>query len=309
MGTSGHDKEATVRTISERRVLTILLLFALGGVAGCGTTLSPAPIVRASATALAIQPTASLASLQPTPAATGSPTAAPSASGGVPSAAPAASPASSAAPTATAFDPSSFAGPVNNPWFPLIAGTTLVYQGTKEGQAAVDTVAVTSKTKLIAGVKAVAVHHDLALNGVVMRQTDDWFAQDRQGNVWQLGRTTVESDPGEPDEVGNTGGSWEAGATGAQPGIVMPAKPQIGDSGVRAILPGKIEDHVVVLLTNGTAKVPAGTFSNVLQTEEWSPFAPETLTLKAYVQGTGLVREAEIAGGDDILELVKVTRP
>jgi len=302
-------KEATLSAISERPLQSILLLIALADVAACGSTLRPAPIVRASATAPAVEPAAPFASEQSAAPAAASLGTSPSAPAGA-SASTASSPPSSAAATTTTFDPSTFAGPVDNPWFPLVPGTTLVYQGTKEGQAAVDTVAITSKTKVIAGVTAFGVHHDLALNGVVTRQTDDWFAQDRQGNVWQLGRATVEgADPTEPDEAGTSEGSWEAGTAGAEPGIVMPANPRVGDSGVQATSPGKIESHVVVLFTNGTAKVPAGTFSSVLQTEEWTPFAPGILTVKAYVRGTGLVREAEIAGGDDVLELVKATRP
>jgi hypothetical protein len=89
----------------------------------------------------------------------------------------------------------------------------------------------------------------------------------------------------------------------------MPANPRIGDGGLQELDPGKAEDHFVVLLTDTSVRVPAGTFSNVLLVAVWSRLVPDVLTEKAYVKGTGEVREADVAGGDDVLELVKVTTP
>jgi hypothetical protein len=211
--------------------------------------------------------------------------------------------------SAPSFDPADFAGPVDNPWFPLKPGTTWVYQGTQDGQNAVDTVTVEADPKIVAGVTATVVHHALALNGEVSRETDDWYAQDRQGNVWLLGVATTEGGDPNESEPGSSEGSWEAGVGAARPGIVMPATPAIGDSQLQALVPGTVEDHSVVLLTDTRVLVPAGTYSGVLLTAEWSPLQPDVLRETSFGKGIGEIREADVAGGDDVLELVKVTTP
>lgn len=262
-----------------RRVLLALLL--VGAIGGCGSTAIPTPPQASSANA-------------PGTAVPGSTSVATSAGSVIP----------------PSFDPASFSDPVDNPWFPLKPGMAWVYQGTVDGQTAVDTVTVEAAPKAVAGVTAAVVHHELALNGEVARETDDWYAPDRAGDVWLLGvATTAGGEPNESDEAGSPEGSWQTGVDGAQPGIVMPANPRIGDGGLQELDPGKAEDHFVVLLTDTSVRVPAGTFSNVLLVAVWSRLVPDVLTEKAYVKGTGEVREADVAGGDDVLELVKVTTP
>src|SRR5882672_11752166 len=65
------------------------------------------------------------------------------------------------------LDPANFVAVVDNPYFPLPVGRTLVYEGIKDGQTQVDTVTVTSQTKLIEGITATVVSdistHDGAL--------------------------------------------------------------------------------------------------------------------------------------------------
>jgi len=48
------------------------------------------------------------------------------------------------------LDPADFTTTIDNPYFPLPVGRTLVYQGVKDGQSQVDTVTVTNQTKLVA---------------------------------------------------------------------------------------------------------------------------------------------------------------
>jgi hypothetical protein len=215
------------------------------------------------------------------------------------------SPGSSAG-SASSPDPANFVAVVDNPWFPLIPGTVFTYRGTKDGQAAVDTFTVTSDTKVVAGVTCTVVHDQLTLDGALAETTDDWYVQDRDGNVWYFGEATQELEAG---KVVNTEGSWETGVDGAQPGIFMPAQPVVGLSGVQEIYPGQAEDHFVVLVTNAKVKVPLGSFSDALLTAEWTPLEPDVLSEKTYVKGTGEVREADVAGGDETLELVKVVKP
>jgi hypothetical protein len=62
-----------------------------------------------------------------------------------------------------------------------------------------------------------------------------------------------------------------------------------------------------VLLTDSKVKVPAGSYTGALLTAEWTRLEPDVLTEKSYVRGLGEVREVDVAGGDEKLELVKAT--
>jgi hypothetical protein len=254
----------------------------------------------------------STAPTTPPPGSAGAPSSAPTIAapsvGSGPSASPA--PASQGAgpsvgPSAS-IDPANFVGTIDNPWFPLIPGTVLTYRGIKDGEIADETFTVTKQTKVVAGVTCVVVHDELKLGGDLAETTDDWYVQDRDGNVWYFGEATQELEGG---KVVNTEGSWEGGVDGAEPGIYMPAHPAIGQSAIQEFYADQAEDHFVVLLTNTKVKVPLGSFSDVLLTAEWTPLEPDVLSEKFYVKGTGEVREVDVAGGDEKLELTKVARP
>jgi len=208
---------------------------------------------------------------------------------------------------AGSFDPSSFSATVDNAWFPLKPGTKLVYKGVRDGEPAIDTVTVTGDTKIVNGAPAIVVHDELTLKGKLVERTDDWYTQDRDGNVWYVGEDTAELD--DAGKVTSTEGSWEAGVNGAVPGIFMPAQPQIGDSHSQEYLAGQAEDHFVVLLTDTKVKVPAGSYTGAMLTAEWTRLEPSILTEKSYVSGIGEVREADVVGGDETLELVSAHVP
>jgi hypothetical protein len=191
---------------------------------------------------------------------------------------------------------------VDNPWFPLKSGSVLTYRGIKDGQVALDKVTVPGDTVVVAGVPCLVVHDDLTIDGQLAEQTDDWYTQDRAGNVWYFGEDTKELEDG---KVTSTEGSWAAGVDGAQPGIFMPAEPHVGTSGLQEFLAGQAEDRFVVLLTDSKVKVPAGSWTDALLTAEWTRLEPDVLTEKSYVRGLGEVREVDVAGGDEKLELVK----
>ena len=83
-----------------------------------------------------------------------------------------------------AIDPADFSATVDNPWFPLVPGTTLKYRGSTEGRALVDVFEVTHETAIIAGVPCVVIRDTVTEAGQVVEETVDWYTQDRLGNVW-----------------------------------------------------------------------------------------------------------------------------
>src|SRR5215510_11286208 len=72
------------------------------------------------------------------------------------------SPASTSSPSPSAtVRPAEFGAKVDNPWFPLAPGTTLVYKGVKDGETSIDRVVVTHETRVIGGATCIAVHDNL----------------------------------------------------------------------------------------------------------------------------------------------------
>lgn len=182
---------------------------------------------------------------------------------------------------------------VDNPWFPLRPGSTWVYTGVKDGQPARDVVTVARRTRTIAGAPCVAVDDRLWLAGRLAERTTDWYSEDTRGDVWYFGESTAELD--RRGKVTSTEGSWLAGLGGAQAGILMPARPRLGQTGRQEYLQGHAEDHFRVIGLFGR---------NAVLTEEWTPLEPGVLDHKLYVRGVGVVLERTVKGGDELNELV-----
>jgi len=203
------------------------------------------------------------------------------------------------------FDPDDFVRHIDNPLFPLEPGTTFFYEGTEDGVPTSNEVFVTHDTKEILGVEATVVR-DLAFeDGVLREKTFDWYAQDEDGNVWYLGEDTKELD--DEGNVISTGGSWEAGLDGAEPGIIMLADPRVGDRYHQEFAPGVAEDEAKVLSLDKTRCVAFGCFDDLLLTKEWTRLMPGVVDHKFYAAGVGFILGVTVKGGDERTELVEIT--
>jgi hypothetical protein len=202
---------------------------------------------------------------------------------------------------------SGFAPRVDNPWFPLVPGTTFVYSGVKDGKAARDIVTVLHTTRTIQGVRCTSVRDRLYLAGRLEERTTDWYAQDRRGNVWYYGEATAELD--RSGHVTSTEGSWLAGRQGARPGIYMPARPRVGQTGRQEYFKGHAEDHYAVVSVNARVSVPYVSSTRAVLTKEWTPLEPGTLDHKYYVRGVGTVKEVTVKGPLERDVLVSVRKP
>ncbi|MEP6601809.1 MAG: hypothetical protein ABJB49_08335 [Nitrospirota bacterium] len=200
------------------------------------------------------------------------------------------------------IDPANFTTVIDNPYFPLKPGTTFVYEGpTEDGFEHVE-FAVTHNTKVILGVTCVEVHDTSQIDGVLSEDTRDWFAQDKQGNVWYFGENTTLVEGGLPVDLT---GSWAGGVNGAQPGIIMKAHPAVGDFYRQEFSLGNAEDLAEVKSLNAKVTVPYGSFDHCLKTLESSPLAPGDLENKFYAAGVGNVLTIDLATGDRS-ELVQI---
>ncbi|MGP3968513.1 hypothetical protein [Streptomyces sp. 6N223] len=203
-------------------------------------------------------------------------------------------------------DPDDFVRRITNLYMPLEPGTTLTYEGTGGDGRERAVVEVTRQTRTILGVTATVVRDRVYREGELIEDTRDWFAQDRQGNVWYFGEDSRDIRYG---EVVSREGSWEAGRDGASPGIVMPGDPQPGDTYSQENAPGVAEDRGEVLSLVATADVPQGSYENVLKTRDTTPLEPKVVEHKFYARGVGLVAEEEAGAGGERLELVRLERP
>jgi len=202
--------------------------------------------------------------------------------------------------------PADFGPRVDNPWFPLTPGRTLVYTGTKDGKKALDLFAATSRTRMIDGVRTRVVEDRLYLDNVLEERTSDYYAQDRCGNVWYFGEDTATLD--RHGRVVDTEGTWHAGVDGAQPGVFMQAQPQLGRKFHQEWYRGQAEDVFKVTDRSAAVTVPYGSFRHALRTAEWTALEPEVLDNKYYVRGIGEVAELSVKGPRETLRLVEIIR-
>jgi len=275
-------RSTMIRRAGPRRVAEAVAVL-LVTLTGCVTSVSPSP--------------APLATLVPIPAS-------PSPTGATPTLAPAyprnPTPIVEGAAYEPSIDPADFVATVDNPFFPLTPGTRFTFGGDEDNK-----VTVLAETKLILGVTTTVVHDQVYVDGALEEDTLDYYAQDRDGNVWYFGEKTAELKGG---KVTSTAGSWEGGVRDGQPGIVMLAVPRVGDSYRQEFLKGEAEDLAQVTAVTGSITVPAGTWSgaDVLVTEEWTPLEPDVREQKTYARGMGIVETRVLKGGHEVITLDKV---
>jgi hypothetical protein len=201
--------------------------------------------------------------------------------------------------------PRDFVTRIDNKYFPLRPGTTFLYRGTQQGNARRVSVFVTHKTKLILGIRATVVLDQVLVGGKPEERTFDWYAQDKQGNVWYLGEDSSDFVKG---KWVRSDGSWEAGVKGAKAGIVMKANPSVGDVYRQEYYAGHAEDIAKVLSRNKSVVVSYGSFEHALETSEWTPLEHGVLEHKYYVKGVGNVRTIMVKGGSEEEHLVSIKR-
>ncbi len=201
------------------------------------------------------------------------------------------------------INPDDFVSQVDNPYFPLVPGTTFVYEGVSEDGFERDEMAVTNQTKDVTGVTCIVVWDRVWLNGSLVEETYDWYAQDKNGSVWYFGEDSKELENG---VVVSTEGSWEAGVHGAKAGIIMMGYPTVGEVYRQEYYRGAAEDMAEVLALNATVSIPSMTYTNSLEIKEWTPLEPGIIEAKYYVGGVGIVKEVVLEGGTGFMDLVDI---
>jgi hypothetical protein len=202
------------------------------------------------------------------------------------------------------IDPANFVAVIDNRYQPYKPGTSFHFEGVRGATPQTDDQVVLHRTKRILGVTCTVVRDTVSEHGRAVERTDDWYAQDKQGNVWYMGEDAFELKNGHFVKAGD---SWKSGVNGAKPGIIMPAHPRPGDAYRQEYYPpGKALDKARVVRIGGSLTVPYGTFKGLLVTSEYSPLEPQT-EQKYYAPGVGEIAERVVKGHHEAFRLVGVT--
>jgi hypothetical protein len=161
---------------------------------------------------------------------------------------------------------------------------------------------VTHNTRVISGVTCIEVRDTVFTDGVPTEDTLDWFAQDRDGNVWYFGENTHELEDG---LISTIDGTFMAGVNGDKPGIIMKAHPAVGDFYRQEFSLGNAEDFAETVSLTESVTVPAGSFHHCLRSQETTPLETDLLEHKFYAPGVGNVLEIDVHSGERI-ELIQI---
>ncbi len=194
------------------------------------------------------------------------------------------------------IDPENFRSRIRNPLLPWTPGATWVYeQTTPEGLERIVVEVLDARIEIL-GVSCTVVRDTVTLDGVLVEDTDDYYAEDRDGNVWYFGEISLNYD--DEGRIEDLDGSWRGGVNGAKPGIVMFASPLVGVTYRQEFALAEAEDMGTVVSLNETAVTPFGTFTGCLETSDFTPLEPGARERKFYAPGLGFVLEINPATGE-----------
>lgn len=198
--------------------------------------------------------------------------------------------------------PTNFVTKIDNPYFPLTPGTTRIYVAQTAHGVVSNVVATTHNTVVIMGVTCVEVHDSVFTDGKLTEDTLDWFAQDKDGNVWYFGENTLEVENG---LVVSVEGSFTAGVNFDRPGIIMKAHPASGDYFRQEFVLEQGEDVEEVIGLNESVTVAYGSFSKCVKVQETTALEPDTIVHDFYAPGVGPVLSIDMPSNER-LELVQI---
>ena len=215
----------------------------------------------------------------------------------------------------TAFDFRNFSNPtqIDNLWLPLTPGTRYVLEGVanRGGGLLPHRVefTVTNVVKEIHGIRCVVVWDEDFNEGKLAEAELAFFAQDNDGNIWTMGEYPEEYDIASGEFLGAPS-TWIHGLDGAQAGNAMLADPAKTGSGY--YLQGRVDaiqflDCAKVFKIGEKTCVPVGCYTNVLVTDEKSPFDGGGHQRKYYAPGIGNIKIAAV-GDPEGEELVLTER-
>jgi hypothetical protein len=179
-----------------------------------------------------------------------------------------------------------------NLYFKLEPGYTLVLEGKEEGRVVALTITVLDETLRIDGVETRVVEEREKVNEQLVEVSRNYLAASkRSGDVYYFGEDVDTYNNG---ELTGHGGSWRARVNGARFGLMVPAKPYLGQRYYQELAGNVAQDRAEVVSLTETAQTAAGAFANCLKTVETTPLEPLSKEYKVYAPGVGLVQDGNL---------------
>lgn len=179
-----------------------------------------------------------------------------------------------------------------NAFFILKPGTRYVYEGTEDGAKLRLVITVTNRTRRVNGVETRVVEERESEDGELIEVSRNYFAICQETNsVFYFGE---EVDIYEDGKIVSHDGAWLAGANGARAGLMMPGLALLGARYFQERAPDVAMDRAEIVSLSERVQTPAGSYRNVLKTEETSPLEPGHTSIKFYAPGVGLVQDGPV---------------
>jgi hypothetical protein len=160
------------------------------------------------------------------------------------------------------------------------------------------TVSILPDTQQVDGVTAGIVEERETKADQLVEVSRNFMATDRKtGDVYYFGEDVDNYKNG---TIVNHESAWRAGSSGARFGLMIPARPRVGDKFYQELAPKIAMDRVEVLSTNETVKTPAGRFEHCVHLRETTPLERD-VSHKYYAPGVGIIK-------DDQFELAELPR-
>ena len=187
-----------------------------------------------------------------------------------------------------------------NSYFILKPGYQVILGGQEDREELELVMTVLNETKVVDGIETRVVEEKEAEGGNIVEVSRNYFAMcGPTNNAIYFGEDV---DMYEDGEIVSHEGAWLAGENGSKPGMIMPGKAEVGLKYYQEFAPGVAEDRAEIISVNDTLDTPAGTFKQVLKTEETNALKPGEKEFKFYAPGIGLIQ-------DEAIKLVNYTKP
>jgi hypothetical protein len=200
--------------------------------------------------------------------------------------------------------PADFDAHAQNHWFPLSPGTRWTYRqylptGTRE---LVATVLPTARR--VDGVDTTAVRWQVRRHGTTRTAMVRWYAVDGAGSVWWFGQRLAPRAP-RLDPLATE--SWQAGVGGAQAGVVLTARPRVGDGYYNARQSRVVQRRSTVVSLTAVVSTVQRTYRDTVATQDLSSLAPLHVVQSYYGRRLGLVAQEDTRAISTSLSLLRMT--
>jgi hypothetical protein len=187
-----------------------------------------------------------------------------------------------------------------NKYFILKPGYQVTLEGEEDDEELQLVMTVLNETKIVSGIETRVVEEKETEGGNLAEISRNYFALCKPtNNAIYFGEDV---DIYENGEIVSHEGAWLSGQNGSKAGMIMPGRVEVGLKYYQEIAPGVAEDRAKIVSVNSSMVTPAGTFDQVLKTEETNPLEPEEKEFKFYAPGIGLIQE-------EAIKLVNYTKP